>query len=72
MPTYLDLSFLGIVIGHEIAHSVDMNSRKQFSEKGEVYTAFTATYRKMTQCFVDVYSKYLVDEVKSFVSLDAH
>lgn len=67
---YLELSFFGIVIGHEVAHSVDINSRKHMDEDelSLFNSSFNKVYKSKAQCFADKYSSYLVNETSQYVS----
>ena len=70
-PTrYLVLSFLGIVIGHEIAHSIDINSRKHITERSDIMLNkdFNTAYKQKAQCFAEKYSSFKVDEAEQNVS----
>ena len=64
-PKFLDYSTLGVVIGHEIAHSFDALTRKESDANGDGNLTWWPSeldreYDNLTKCFVDQFSSYVV------------
>lgn len=67
----LDYSMLGVVIGHEIAHSLDKQTRKERAGNMSWWNQEAEeAYESLSQCFVQQYSAYQVP--KSNFSLDGN
>ncbi|XP_054159527.1 endothelin-converting enzyme 1-like [Oppia nitens] len=70
-PSYLDFATLGIVIGHEIAHSMGTDSRKLMNyENGTNWWTdeMTDVYMEKAICFADQYSQYLVETTDEYLN----
>lgn len=63
-PPFLNYASLGHVIGHEITHALDDMGR-QFDSTGNLknwwHNETLQKYFTKAQCFVDQYSKYVMD-----------
>ncbi|KAK6620413.1 18S rRNA pseudouridine methyltransferase [Polyplax serrata] len=70
-PKSLNYGGIGVVIGHEITHGFDDKGR-QFDKDGNMMqwwnNATIKAFRERTQCIIDQYSKYKLDEVDLFVN----
>lgn len=63
-PSYVNYGSMGTVIGHEIAHAMSYNSRKndKIGYLNDWWTNETdKKYRDKAQCFVDQYSNYTIE-----------
>ncbi|KAI1280597.1 Membrane metallo-endopeptidase-like 1 [Halotydeus destructor] len=64
-PKFLDYSTLGVVIGHEIAHSFDALARRENDVAGGNLTWWPSElnkeYETLTKCFVDQFSSYVIE-----------
>lgn len=65
-PKYLNYGALGYIVGHEIIHGFDDRGR-QFDENGNFQNWWSdetdEKFRKMSNCLVDQYNSYYVQEV---------
>ncbi len=65
-PKSLNYGGIGVVIGHEITHGFDDKGR-QFDKDGNLKqwwnNATVLAFRKRTQCIIDQYSQYKLDDV---------
>uniref|UniRef100_A0A1A9VUG9 Endothelin-converting enzyme 1 n=1 Tax=Glossina austeni TaxID=7395 RepID=A0A1A9VUG9_GLOAU len=70
-PKSLNYGGIGVVIGHEITHGFDDKGR-QFDKDGNMMqwwnNATIEAFRGRTQCIIDQYSKYKVDEVGQYMN----
>ena len=67
----LDYSTLGVVIGHEIAHSLDKQTRKEKAGNMSWWNQEAEdAYEELSQCFVQQYSSYKLP--RSNFSLDGN
>ncbi|TMW41837.1 hypothetical protein DOY81_013084, partial [Sarcophaga bullata] len=70
-PKSLNYGGIGVVIGHEITHGFDDKGR-QFDKDGNMMqwwnNATIEAFRERTQCIIDQYSKYKIDEVGLFMN----
>jgi len=67
---YIDFATLGIVIGHEIAHSMDSNSKKFMTyQNGTSWwtSDINSAYQEKAKCFAQQYSEYLVESADEYV-----
>ena len=71
---FLDYSTLGVVIGHEIAHSFDVLARKDMQDvdSGNVTRFWShemhSKYESMTKCFADQFSNFTISSIGQNVS----
>ncbi|KAH8362537.1 hypothetical protein KR084_013065 [Drosophila pseudotakahashii] len=69
-PKSLNYGGIGVVIGHEITHGFDDKGR-QFDKKGNMMqwwnNATIEAFRERTQCVIDQYSRYKINEVDMFM-----
>jgi len=65
VPDYLTYGGIGMVIGHELIHSLD-KSGKQFDEHGDLYPWWNDSteqkFNELSQCFINQYNNYYIDE----------
>nr|XP_018908298.1 PREDICTED: neprilysin-2-like [Bemisia tabaci] len=70
-PKSLNYGGIGVVIGHEITHGFDDKGR-QFDKDGNMQewwnNATIRAFREQTQCIIDQYSRYKLDEVDLFLN----
>ncbi|XP_061393727.1 neprilysin-1 [Musca vetustissima] len=70
-PKSLNYGGIGVVIGHEITHGFDDKGR-QFDKDGNMMqwwnNATIEAFRERTQCIIDQYSKYKIDEVGMYMN----
>ncbi|CAH1375017.1 hypothetical protein MTP99_016416 [Tenebrio molitor] len=70
-PKSLNYGGIGVVIGHEITHGFDDKGR-QFDKDGNMMqwwnNATIRAFRERTQCIIDQYSRYKIDEVGLYVN----
>ncbi|KAJ8946365.1 hypothetical protein NQ318_010130 [Aromia moschata] len=70
-PKSLNYGGIGVVIGHEITHGFDDKGR-QFDKDGNMMqwwnNATIKAFRERTQCIIDQYSRYKIDEVGLYVN----
>ncbi|KAM7348788.1 M13 family metallopeptidase neprilysin 1 isoform 1-T5 [Cochliomyia hominivorax] len=70
-PKSLNYGGIGVVIGHEITHGFDDKGR-QFDKDGNMMqwwnNATIEAFRERTQCIIDQYSKYKIDEVGLYMN----
>ncbi|EEB19528.1 endothelin-converting enzyme, putative [Pediculus humanus corporis] len=70
-PKSLNYGGIGVVIGHEITHGFDDKGR-QFDKDGNMMqwwnNATIKAFRERTQCIIDQYSRYKLDEINLFVN----
>ncbi|XP_057662985.1 neprilysin-1-like [Diorhabda carinulata] len=70
-PKSLNYGGIGVVIGHEITHGFDDKGR-QFDKHGNMMqwwnNATIKAFRERTQCIIDQYSKYKIDEVGLYIN----
>ncbi|XP_033231624.1 neprilysin-1-like [Belonocnema kinseyi] len=70
-PKSLNYGGIGVVIGHEITHGFDDKGR-QFDKDGNMMqwwnNATIRAFRERTQCIVDQYSRYKLQEVDLYVN----
>ncbi|XP_043461752.1 neprilysin-1-like isoform X2 [Leptopilina heterotoma] len=70
-PKSLNYGGIGVVIGHEITHGFDDKGR-QFDKDGNMMqwwnNATIKAFRERTQCIVDQYSRYKLQEVDLYVN----
>ncbi|CAG9759483.1 unnamed protein product [Ceutorhynchus assimilis] len=70
-PKSLNYGGIGVVIGHEITHGFDDKGR-QFDKYGNMMqwwnNATIRAFRERTQCIIDQYSRYKIDEVGLYVN----
>ncbi|XP_075158304.1 M13 family metallopeptidase neprilysin 1 [Haematobia irritans] len=70
-PKSLNYGGIGVVIGHEITHGFDDKGR-QFDKDGNMMewwnNATIEAFREQTQCMIDQYSKYKIDEVGLYMN----
>ncbi|XP_019868485.2 neprilysin-1-like [Aethina tumida] len=70
-PKSLNYGGIGVVIGHEITHGFDDKGR-QFDKDGNMMhwwnNATIRAFRERTQCIINQYSRYKIDEVGLFVN----
>ena len=73
-----------MVIGHEIAHSIEINSKKYLSSNPDQLVSdsndkedsdfsnntFNELYRKKATCFTEEFSKFKLDDVDDYVSFN--
>jgi len=66
----LNYGGIGVVIGHEITHGFDDKGR-QFDKEGNMMqwwnNATIEAFRERTQCVIDQYSRYKINEVDMFM-----
>ncbi|RWS13897.1 endothelin-converting enzyme 2-like isoform X2 [Dinothrombium tinctorium] len=61
---YLDYATLGVVIGHEIAHSFYNELKKEMNTDTNLWTIeMNDEYERRTQCFADQFSSYTIEEI---------
>ncbi|XP_045474405.1 neprilysin-1-like isoform X2 [Harmonia axyridis] len=69
-PKSLNYGGIGVVIGHEITHGFDDKGR-QFDKDGNMMqwwnNATIRAFRERTQCIIDQYSRYKIDEVGMYI-----
>ncbi|KAH8409250.1 hypothetical protein KR009_011232, partial [Drosophila setifemur] len=69
-PKSLNYGGIGVVIGHEITHGFDDKGR-QFDKEGNMMqwwnNATIEAFRERTQCVIDQYSRYKINEVNMFM-----
>lgn len=69
-PKSLNYGGIGVVIGHEITHGFDDKGR-QFDKEGNMMqwwnNATIEAFRERTQCVIDQYSRYKINEVDMFM-----
>ncbi|XP_044753111.1 neprilysin-1 isoform X2 [Coccinella septempunctata] len=69
-PKSLNYGGIGVVIGHEITHGFDDKGR-QFDKDGNMMqwwnNATIKAFRERTQCIIDQYSRYKIDEVGMYI-----
>lgn len=70
-PKSLNYGGIGVVIGHEITHGFDDKGR-QFDKEGNMMQWWNnktiRTFRERTQCIIDQYSRYKVEEVGMYIN----
>ncbi|XP_076053157.1 neprilysin-1-like [Oratosquilla oratoria] len=70
-PKSLNYGGIGVVIGHEMTHGFDDKGR-QFDKDGNLKqwwnTRTIEAFRERTQCIIDQYSGYKVDEVDQYIN----
>ncbi|CAG9819313.1 unnamed protein product [Phaedon cochleariae] len=70
-PKSLNYGGIGVVIGHEITHGFDDKGR-QFDKDGNMMQWWNnitiRAFRDRTQCIIDQYSRYKIDEVGLYVN----
>ncbi|XP_072385133.1 neprilysin-1-like [Diabrotica undecimpunctata] len=70
-PKSLNYGGIGVVIGHEITHGFDDKGR-QFDKHGNMMqwwnNATIKAFRERTQCIIDQYSRYKVNEVGLYIN----
>ncbi|XP_067638908.1 neprilysin-1 isoform X2 [Eurosta solidaginis] len=70
-PKSVNYGGIGVVIGHEITHGFDDKGR-QFDKDGNMMqwwnNATIEAFRKRTQCIIDQYSRYKIEEVDMYVN----
>ncbi|KAL1491391.1 hypothetical protein ABEB36_011995 [Hypothenemus hampei] len=70
-PKSLNYGGIGVVIGHEITHGFDDKGR-QFDKDGNMMqwwnNATIKAFRERTQCIIDQYSRYKINEVDLYVN----
>ncbi|XP_015171080.1 PREDICTED: neprilysin-2-like [Polistes dominula] len=70
-PKSLNYGGIGVVIGHEITHGFDDKGR-QFDKDGNMMqwwnNATIKAFRERTQCIVDQYSGYKLEEVDLYIN----
>ncbi|XP_023311755.1 neprilysin-1-like [Anoplophora glabripennis] len=70
-PKSLNYGGIGVVIGHEITHGFDDKGR-QFDKDGNMMqwwnNATIKAFRERTQCIIDQYSRYKIDEVGLYIN----
>ncbi|XP_017492271.1 PREDICTED: neprilysin-2-like [Rhagoletis zephyria] len=70
-PKSVNYGGIGVVIGHEITHGFDDKGR-QFDKDGNMMqwwnNATIEAFRERTQCIIDQYSKYKIEEVDMYVN----
>ncbi|CAH0555807.1 unnamed protein product [Brassicogethes aeneus] len=70
-PKSLNYGGIGVVIGHEITHGFDDKGR-QFDKDGNMMqwwnNATIKAFRERTQCIINQYSRYKIDEVGLYVN----
>ncbi|CAG2113218.1 unnamed protein product [Medioppia subpectinata] len=70
-PGYLDFATLGIVIGHEISHSMGTDSRKfmQYTNGSNWWTTdVNSLYKEKAKCFAQQYSQYLIESTDEYLN----
>ncbi|KAH8273040.1 hypothetical protein KR018_002243, partial [Drosophila ironensis] len=69
-PKSLNYGGIGVVIGHEITHGFDDKGR-QFDKEGNMMqwwnNATIEAFRERTQCVIDQYSRYKINEVDMYM-----
>lgn len=69
-PKSLNYGGIGVVIGHEITHGFDDKGR-QFDKDGNMMqwwnNATIKAFRERTQCIIDQYSRYRIEEVGLYI-----
>ncbi|KZS15003.1 Endothelin-converting enzyme 1 [Daphnia magna] len=69
-PKSLNYGGIGVVIGHEITHGFDDKGR-QFDKDGNLKqwwnNATVQAFRQRTQCIIDQYSNYILDDVGLYI-----
>ncbi|KAL3268210.1 hypothetical protein HHI36_007334 [Cryptolaemus montrouzieri] len=69
-PKSLNYGGIGVVIGHEITHGFDDKGR-QFDKDGNMMqwwnNATIKAFRERTQCIIDQYSRYKIDEIGLYI-----
>ncbi|EDW62314.1 neprilysin-1 [Drosophila virilis] len=69
-PKSLNYGGIGVVIGHEITHGFDDKGR-QFDKEGNMMqwwnNATIEAFRERTQCVIDQYSRYKINEVNMYM-----
>uniref|UniRef100_W8BVC8 Membrane metallo-endopeptidase-like 1 n=1 Tax=Ceratitis capitata TaxID=7213 RepID=W8BVC8_CERCA len=70
-PKSVNYGGIGVVIGHEITHGFDDKGR-QFDKDGNMMqwwnNATIEAFRERTQCIIDQYSRYKIEEVDMYVN----
>ncbi|XP_058829877.1 neprilysin-1-like [Topomyia yanbarensis] len=70
-PKSLNYGGIGVVIGHEITHGFDDKGR-QFDKDGNMMqwwnNATIKAFRERTQCIIDQYSRYKINEVNLYMN----
>lgn len=70
-PKSLNYGGIGVVIGHEITHGFDDKGR-QFDKDGNMMqwwnNATIRAFRDRTQCIIDQYSRYKLDDINLHVN----
>lgn len=70
-PKSVNYGGIGVVIGHEITHGFDDKGR-QFDKDGNMMqwwnNATIEAFRERTQCIIDQYSRYKIEEVGMYVN----
>ncbi|XP_058459851.1 neprilysin-1-like [Malaya genurostris] len=70
-PKSLNYGGIGVVIGHEITHGFDDKGR-QFDKDGNMMqwwnNATIQAFRERTQCIIDQYSRYKINEVNLYMN----
>lgn len=67
----LDYSTLGVILGHELAHSFDALTRKENDQNGNLTwwpSELDNEYEALTKCFSDQFSSYVVESTGEYVS----
>ncbi|CAG2168038.1 unnamed protein product [Oppiella nova] len=70
-PGYLDFATLGIVIGHEISHSMGTDSRKfmKYTNGTNWWTdEINKVYREKANCFAQQYNQYLIESTDEYLN----
>ncbi|RWS30738.1 Membrane metallo-endopeptidase-like 1 [Leptotrombidium deliense] len=66
---YLDYATLGVVIGHEIAHSFYNELKKEINSEPNWWTSeLSDEYERRTQCFISQFSSYRIEEIRENAS----
>ena len=71
LPKSINYGGIGVVIGHEITHGFDDKGR-QFDKDGNMIQwwndATIKAFRNQSQCIVDQYSRYKINEDGDYVN----
>lgn len=69
----LNYGSIGTILGHELTHGFD-DSGRMFDKNGNMVQWWSNEtineYVNRTECFVDQYSHYYLDDIEEYVSYD--